>query len=223
MRLEGTFYTTHCLPGACIPSQTSWSWPWFLLPELCITCLKCFTEKHVERVLVKQWGDGARHMCWVGCNLLSPWCAFLARALCRQGVKVSYAFHSTSEDRYCDTFSGRRYDSGGFGEKQQYGSHYSSLKQKLLFPWYLQKSALEILKVQHLALSTIFPSLGVLSVWMSQEDVPLSYITSQKKCETKGLPIWIALQLTYTCTGSVLQERKPSDPSSLLQTACLRN
>lgn len=41
---------------------------------------------------------------------------------------MPYDFHRPSEDRYCDMSSGRRDESGSFGEKREYGRHYGSLK-----------------------------------------------------------------------------------------------
>ena len=142
-----------------------------------------------------RWGQdtcaGSGEIC---CHLrwLSPWCAFLARALCRNRVKVPYDFHSTSQDSYRDMSSGRRYESGSFGEKQEHGNHYGSLKWKLLFPWYLQKStrgALGILQVQHLALCAIFfPSLGILPVWTSQRRSPLASHSKSDKMRDRWSP-----------------------------------
>lgn len=128
---------------------------------------------------------GPGRVCWVWWNLcwLSPWCAFLAWPLCREGVKVPYDFHRPSEDRYCDMSSGRRYESGSFGEKQEYGSHYGSLKWKLLFPWYLQKrrSALEILQVQHVALSANFLPFIRTFVCLDESERKSPWVTQQAR------------------------------------------
>lgn len=170
---------------------------------------------------------GPGRVCWVWWNLrwLSPWCAFLAWPLCREGGKVPYDFHRPSEDRYCDMSSGRRYESGSFGEKQEHGSLYGSLKWKLLFPWYLQKSrsALEILQVQHVALSANFLSFIRTFICLDESERKSPWVTQQaRKIETDGLPVQIALQLMYTCTRSVLQQRKLADLSSLPRSPCLR-
>lgn len=127
-RLEGTYCTTHRLPGTRIPSN-SWSWPCLLLPQLGIAYLKCFTEKHVQRVLVKQWGDGARTralslvksaaVC-TGCLLgVLSW----PRHRAESGWKSLMSFTSHQKIDIVVSLQG-----GCFEEKREYGSHYSSLK-----------------------------------------------------------------------------------------------
>lgn len=164
MRLEGTYCTAHSLPGAHIPSQTSWSWPCLLLPQPWIAYLKCLAGKHVQGCWISSGKMGPGCASWVWWNLL-PF-AFAAPLACcplavhwaERGwqflmavtaplVPLCYCCHSDRVQSFfytkltCDMSAGRRCKSGSFGEKQGCGIG--------TVPWNVSCFCLDALKKQN--------------------------------------------------------------------------
>lgn len=196
MRLEGTYCTAHRLPGARIPSQTSWSWPCLLLPQPWLAYLKCFAEKHVRRVLVKQRGDGVRtHV--LGLVKSAAICVG-----CPLGV-LSWPGHYAERGWKCPSFTAHQktdiviHLQGGVMKVAALGrgrnmavimvpwnescSFYDTFK-KVEVPWKSYRSSIWLL------VQSFFLSLGLLSVWMSQRGSPLELHSKPDKMRDRWSP-----------------------------------
>lgn len=126
-------------------------------PDPPLSALHCISEMLLRETCPKGagWavGDGGRTPV-LGLVTSAAVCIAWPLGVLSWPQELPHGFHSTSEDGNCHAYSGRRHETGSFGEKQEYGRHYCFLKWKLVFPWCLQKSrsALEILQLQHLDL-----------------------------------------------------------------------